>query len=51
MNLSHDKRAEAHEQIIPLLEAGKVKEANDVARRYAGDDWDSLMDEARLILG
>lgn len=51
MNLNHTLRAEAHEQIIPLLEDRKIKEANDVARRYSGEDWDELIEEAKIILG
>ena len=51
MNLSHDVRAEAHEQIVPLLEAGKRKAANDIARSYAGGDWRDLIEEASLIAG
>lgn len=51
MNLSHDVRAEAHEQIVPLLEDGKCKAANDIARSYAGDDWKDLIEEASLIAG
>lgn len=49
MNLSHDQRLAAHGEIVPLLEDGQYKEANAVARRYAGDDWDELIDEARAI--
>lgn len=51
MDLNHTVRAEAHEQIVPLLEDGKRKAANDIARQYAGEDWQDLIEEASIIAG
>lgn len=51
MNLTHDQRSEAHDQIIPLLGDSKIAEANAVARKFAGDDWKDLVFEAKTIYG